>query len=106
MKSFAYLLGKLKATSQGTGNLLDSMCIYGVNEYLVGALHSMKNGNHPIVIVGKANGALKPGSFIRPPAVENGSKVCLAMLRALGINAPSFGVAAGLANEPLPGILA
>ena len=106
MKSFAYLLGKLKASPQGTGNLLDSMCIYGVNEYLVGAPHSMKNGNHPILIVGKANGALKPGSFIRPPAVENGSKVCLAMLRALGINAPSFGVAAGLASEPLPGILA
>jgi hypothetical protein len=106
LKQFAYFVGKLKATAQGAGNLLDSLCLYCVNEYLVGAPHSMKNGDHPILIVGKAGGALRTGEFIRPPTVENGSRVCLALLRALDVKADSFGVAAGLATEPLPGLLA
>ena len=101
-------MGQLKATPQGTGDLLDCMAIYCVNEYLVGAPHSMKNGNHPIliVIVGKAGGALRSGQYLRPPAVENGSKGCMALLRPMDVNAPSFGVGAGLATEPLPGLLA
>jgi hypothetical protein len=106
LKQFAYLVDRLKNTPQGAGNLLDSMAIYCVNEYLNSTSHSMKNGNHPILVVGKANGALRSGQFLKPGATENGSRVGLAVLYALGVMAPSFGVAAGMASDPLPGILA
>jgi hypothetical protein len=105
LKQFAYLVDRLKNTPQGAGNLLDSMAIYCVNEYLNSTSHSMKNGNHPILVVGKANGALNAGQFIKPASTENASRVGLAVLHALGVMAPSFGVLAGMATEPLPGIL-
>ena len=66
----------------------------------------MKNGNHRILIVGKASGPLKSGQFVKPASTENASKVGLAVLRALDVRVPSFGVAAGEATEPLAGILA
>jgi len=106
LKQFAYLVDRLRATPQGGGNLLDSLCIYCVNEYLHSASHSMKNGNHPILIVGKANGALNAGHYVKAGGTENASRVGLAMLWALGVEAPGFGVGAGLATEPLPGLLA
>jgi hypothetical protein len=106
LKQFAYLVDRCKNTPQGAGNLLDSMAIYCVNEYLNSTSHSMKNGNHPILVVGKANGALKAGQFVRPGTTENGSKVGLAVLRAMDVMVPSFGVGAGEATEPLPGLLA
>jgi hypothetical protein len=105
LKQFAYLVDRLKNTPQGAGNLLDSMAIYCVNEYLNSTSHSMKNGNHPILVVGKANGALNAGQFIKPASTENASRVGLAVLHALGVMTPSFGVLAGMATEPLPGIL-
>jgi hypothetical protein len=106
LKQFAYLVDRLATTQQGAGNLLDGMAIYCVNEYLNSTSHTMKNGNHPILIVGKANGALRAGQFVKPPSTENASRVGLAILHGLGVMAPSFGVGAGLASEPLPGILA
>lgn len=106
MTQFAYLVDKLRTMPQGAGNLLDSLCLYCVNEYLAGNGHDMFNENHPILIVGKANGALRSGQYVRPPEVENGSKVCMAMLQAVDVAVPSFGVGPGEATEPLPGILA
>jgi hypothetical protein len=106
LKQFGYLVDKLRTTPQGAGNLLDSMAIYCVNEYLHSTSHSMKNGNHPIMIVGKANGALRSGQFVKPTSTENGSRVGLAILQGMGVMVPSFGVGAGLASDPLPGILA
>src|SRR6185436_17458491 len=106
LKQFAYLVGRCKDTPMGAGNLLDTMGIYCVNEYLNSTSHSMKNGNHPILVVGKANGALKAGQFVKPGTTENASKVGLAVLKAMDVDVPSFGVLAGEAKEPLPGILA
>ena len=34
LKQLAYLVDRCKSTPQGAGNLLDSMAIYCVNEYL------------------------------------------------------------------------
>jgi hypothetical protein len=106
LKQFSYLVDKLRTTPQGAGNLLDSLCIYCVNEYLHSTAHKMRNGNHPIMLVGKANGALRAGQFVKPPSTENASRVGLAALHAMGVMAPSFGILAGQATEPLPGLLA
>jgi hypothetical protein len=66
----------------------------------------MRNGNHPILLVGKANGALRAGQFVKPASTENASRVGLAALHAMGVMAPSFGILAGQATVPLPGLLA
>jgi Protein of unknown function (DUF1552) len=60
---FAYYLAKLKASSDGNGSLLDhSMIVYG---------SGLADGNRhthedlPILLVGRANGTLKPGRHVR-----------------------------------------
>jgi hypothetical protein len=106
MKQFAYFVDKLRTTPQGAGNLLDSLCMYWVTEYLTASNHQMANGNHPVMVIGKANGALKPGQYLKPGNVEIGSRACLAMLKAVDVNASTFGMGPAQATEPLPGLLA
>jgi hypothetical protein len=106
MKQFAYFVEKLRNTQQGAGNLLDSMCIYWVTEYLAASNHLMACGNHPMMIIGKANGALRSGQSIRPPSPQVGSQACISMLNAVDIMVPSFGAGPGQATQPLAGILA
>ena len=106
MKQFAYLVEKLRATPQGAGNLLDSLCLYWVTEYLAASNHQMSSGNHPILVVGKANGALKAGPYLKPASTDTGSKACLAMLHAVDVMAASFVTGPGQATTPLPGLLA
>jgi hypothetical protein len=106
MKQFAYLVEKLRATPQGAGNLLDSLCLYWTTEYLAASNHQMSSGNHPILVVGKANGALRAGQYLRPASADNGSKACLALLHAVDVMAPSFGSGPGQATAPLTGLLA
>jgi hypothetical protein len=106
LQQFGYFVDKLRTTPQGAGSLLDSMAVYCVNEYLNGSSHNMENGNHPILIAGKANGALNAGQFIKPATVQNGSMVLLALLHAMDVMVPSVGVGKGMATDVLPGILA
>jgi hypothetical protein len=53
----AYLLEKLKAVPDGTGTLLDNSLVVWGNELADGASHSQQP--IPIVIAGKASGAIK-----------------------------------------------
>ncbi|WP_141733965.1 DUF1552 domain-containing protein [Oligoflexus tunisiensis] len=63
MEHFSELLQVLKNTALGTGNLLDSTLIYATSEMSIAETHSTVN--HPILIAGKANGALKyPGIHV------------------------------------------
>jgi hypothetical protein len=106
MKQFAYFLDKLRTTPQGAGNLLDSLCLYWVTEYLTASNHQMACGNHPVMVIGKANGALRPGQYLKPAQVEVGSRACLAMLKSVDVPATTFGMGPGASTEPLPGLLA
>lgn len=58
----AYLLQKLKAVPDGTGTLLDNSLVVWGNELADGAAHSQQP--IPVLLAGKAGGALKTGRFI------------------------------------------
>jgi len=93
MEQLAYFLNRLRLTPEGAGNLLDSCGILCTTELCEGYTHS--NDEFPIVLAGKAGGALKGGYHYRSPNKENTSKVLLTLLRAMGDPRPSFGVAEG-----------
>ncbi len=96
MKMFSLLLQKLKASPEGPGNLLDSCAILASSDCAEGKSHS--NRDYPIVVAGSAGGKLKfPGIHFRGPQ-QNPNQVLLTMLRAMGIERPSYGLNNALTN--------
>jgi hypothetical protein len=86
---FAYFLGKLRATPDGDGTLLDhSLVLYG---------SGMSDGNQhnhtdlPIVLAGGASGRLKGGRHLRHPKNTPMSNLLLAMLDTLQVPTDRFG---------------
>jgi hypothetical protein len=55
---FAYLVGKLKATPEGAGNMLDNTCLLFVHEHAEANTH--KNNNLAVILAGHA-GKLQTG---------------------------------------------
>src|SRR6185436_19254810 len=87
MKMFNLLLSKLKAATEGTGNLLDRCAILASTDCAEGKSHS--NKDYPILVAGSAGGRLKiPGIHHRAPQ-QNPNQVLLTMLRAVGIERAS-----------------
>ena len=93
VQMLAYFIGKLAATPDGDGTLLDhSMILYG---------SSMSNGNQhdhdplPIVLVGGAGGKLEGNRHIMNPAHTPMSNLLLGMLDKLGVHQDSFGDSTG-----------
>ncbi|PYQ98967.1 MAG: hypothetical protein DMF95_03870 [Acidobacteria bacterium] len=91
---FAYLLGRLQATQDGDGTLLDhSMVLYG------SAMGDGNQHNHyplPIVLAGGASGRLKGGRHIRNAPETTMSNLLVAMLDKLGIPTEKFGDSTGM----------
>jgi len=93
VQMFEYFVGKLAATPDGDGSLLDhSMLLYG---------SSMSNGNQhdhgplPLILVGGASGRLQGNRHIVAPAETPMSNLLLGMLDKLGVDQPSFGDSTG-----------
>jgi hypothetical protein len=90
----AHFLGKLQASPDGDGTLLDhSMVLYG------SAMSDGNQHNHgplPIVLAGGASGALKGGRHIRNAKDTTMSNLLLAMLDKLGTPADRFGDSTGM----------
>jgi len=84
-------------------SLLDRLCMLATSEYGEGWQHS--NSEHPVLLVGRACGALVPGVHVREPG-GNLAKAHVTMLRALGIDTPSYGFNGSETTEDLVGILA
>jgi hypothetical protein len=89
-----YLLGKLQATPDGDGTLLDhSMILYG------SAMGDGNQHNHyplPIILAGGASGKLKGGRHLRNTPETTMSNLLLAMLDKLGIPTEKFGDSTGM----------
>ena len=90
---FAYLLEKLRSTSDGEGSLLDhSMIVYGCG-ISDGNLHT--HDNLPILVAGGGAGRIKGGRHLRysndPPATN----LYVTLLDKLGIPVESFGDSTG-----------
>ncbi len=102
--AYATLLDKLTADKDVNGQtLLDSSVILGTSEYGEGFTHS--NKEHPFILAGKAGGKLDTGWHVRDEG-GNMARPHLTVLRALGIDAPSYGFNGGETSNALPFLLA
>jgi len=104
MQAFARLLDILQAAPDPMGTtILDRALIYGCSEYGEGWQHSTKE--MPVVLVGGCNGKIVRGFHYR----EQDGNICkthVTILRALGIDTPSYGFNGAETTEHLTGILA
>jgi hypothetical protein len=62
VEEFAYLVGRLKATPEGAGSLLDSTCLLMVHEHAEANAH--KNNNLAVILAGHAS-SMKTGLHTR-----------------------------------------
>jgi hypothetical protein len=103
MQAFDRFLTAFRIPAAGGGELLDNGCIFGTSEYGEGWKHSVNE--LPVVLAGRACGALNPGVHTREPG-GNLSKAHVTILRALGIDTPSFGFSGGETSDAISGLLA
>lgn len=101
---FAYLLTKMKEIREGEGTLLDNTLVLSISELGKGNDHS--SPNVPIVLAGRAGGALRTGRFLSfdPATKVLHSKLLLSILHAFDVPATTFGYAPWC-NGPLAGLL-
>jgi Protein of unknown function (DUF1552) len=92
IEQFAYLLGKLKAIQEGSGNVLEhSMIVYG-SGISDGDRHN--HDNLPILVCGKGGGTIKPGRHLKvtPQPLNN---LFLSMLDRVGAPIDRLGDSTG-----------
>lgn len=104
MRCFARHLSALQRTREGTGNLLDSSVVVCASDVSEGVTHGTVD--IPMLLAGKARGALKAGVHVRSASQESTSDVMLTAMRATGAAVQSFGEAQGLSSTPVAGLLA
>jgi hypothetical protein len=93
----AYLLEKLKATSDGDGSLLDhSMIVYG-SGISDGNMH--RHDDLPILLAGKGAGTIKTGRHVRCAAETPLTNLYVSMLKRMGVNVDAFGDSNGALEE-------
>jgi hypothetical protein len=89
MEQLAGLLRKLRDTPDGAGNLLDSMALLATSDCSDGTAHSV--ADYPIVIAGRAGGALvHPGVHYESDR-EHTNRVLLTLLRSVGVDIAELG---------------
>jgi hypothetical protein len=96
----AYLLDKLAGIQEGEGTLLDNSMIMFGSSISDGNRHDP--ANLPIVVAGKAGGALKTGLHV---ASEKNTPLCnlyTTMLGAFGVEHEAFGDSTGPIQDILP----
>ena len=93
VKMFAYLLGRLKATPDVEGNLLDnSLLMYG-SSISDGNLHT--HHDLPIVVAGGAAGQVKGNRHVMYPKETPLNNLLLSMLEKAGVQAEKLGDSTG-----------
>jgi hypothetical protein len=93
VEQFAYFLGKLKATPDGDGTLLDhSLILYG-SGLSDGNRHS--HNNLPNLIAGGACGTLKTGRHVQYPAETPMNNLFVTVLDRMGVPTEKLGDSTG-----------
>jgi hypothetical protein len=90
MKQLAGLLTKFRDTPDGAGNLLDSMALLATSDTSDGAAHSVND--YPILVAGKAGGALVHPGVHYASMGEHTNRVLLTLLRAVGVQQTELGM--------------
>jgi hypothetical protein len=102
MQNLGYFLQTLRDIPIGDGSLLDHCAILCTSEVAEGYSHSTTD--IPILVVGRAGGALRSGIHYRSTTEESPSQVTLTMLQAVGAQVSEYGGNAS-ATEPLSALL-
>jgi hypothetical protein len=97
--AYARQVEALRAVEEGAGTLLDSCALLGTSDVSLGKTHALDE--FPFLVAGSCGGRLKRGVHLRSAGAENASKAMLSVIRAVGVDAPSFGAEGGLATEGL-----
>lgn len=93
LEQFAYFVGKLKATPDGDGTLLDRMMVVYGSGLADGNQHT--HNDLPVAIAGGGNGALRPGRHVRYPKETPMTNLYVAMLDHMGITPQHMGDSTG-----------
>jgi hypothetical protein len=93
MRQMAYLLGRLKSVREGSGTLLDHCLIAYGSAFSDGLQHSCSD--LPMMLAGKAGGAVQTGRHIRYAADTPLSNLWLSMLERTDVRVPFFGNSTG-----------
>ncbi len=102
IEALATQIRALRAVPEGDGTLLDHMVLLGTSDVSLGKTHSLEE--FPLVLAGGCSGRLVTGHHYRSPSSENASKVLLSVIRAVGLDAASYGDQGGQATEGLSAI--
>jgi hypothetical protein len=102
MRCFAYALNRMKSIKEGAGNLLDNACVLCTSDVAEGLAHSINN--YPVLVAGKAGGALKAGQHLRSNG-RNTSDILLSCMKALGTGLTEVGKDEGRSTTPVSEML-
>jgi hypothetical protein len=101
MGCFAYLLEQMDAVKEGAATLLDNSAVLTGTCVAWGKTHQLTEW--PIMIGGRAGGALKPGQHVRLVG-DNTAKVLLTLANVYGCNLKSLGLDPCTATAEVPDI--
>ncbi|MFO0595021.1 MAG: DUF1552 domain-containing protein [Myxococcaceae bacterium] len=105
MRNFAYTLAALKKTMDSpTTNVLQNTVVLCTSDVAEGIDHSIND--YPVLLAGRAGGALKSGYHFRSTTGRNTSDILLTALTALGTGISSVGKDSGLSTTPIAELLA
>ncbi|MBX7115609.1 MAG: DUF1552 domain-containing protein [Myxococcaceae bacterium] len=97
MAALGDFLGKLKSVNEGAENLLDHVAIMGTS-CTAHPFHDHERW--PLVVAGRANGALKyPGVHYKAPYTTTSTKFTFTLMKALGYSEPQWGEGAAQVNS-------
>lgn len=102
MEQLNYLLTKLKNTPEGTGNLLDQTAVLCSSDVAHGREHTIND--YPVLVCGKAGGALKGGVHYRSTTGENTSQILYSCVKSMDIPITSYGKGGGLVTSGVKAI--
>ncbi|HET6282804.1 MAG TPA: DUF1552 domain-containing protein [Polyangia bacterium] len=98
-ENFAYLLTKMKDTSEGERSLLGNSIVYINSEFGDGDAHNQYS--LPVIVAGQAGGKYKIGQHIAMPDRTPVANVILTIMQTMGIAKPSFGNSTGTITDLL-----
>ena len=104
MGCWAYLLEQMDKIQEGEGTLLDNSLVYGSTCVAWGKAHS--STQWPVMIFGRAGGALKGNFHYAAPSDDNVAKVALTIGNIFGLGLKEFGKGPGLVSEEVAAIRA
>ncbi len=101
IEAYAVQVAALRNVAEGAGTLLDSCAVLGTSDISLGKTHALDE--FPLLIAGHCNNRLAQGIHYRS-AAENASRAMLSIIRAVGVNAPSYGAEGGYVTDGLSAI--